>query len=76
MTSWTPKNTLIVASVAVVGLWYFKSKATETAKEAAQAVNPTNHNNIFNRAFESIYAGGSDGEGTLGTDLYDYFHGE
>ena len=76
MNKWTPKTTLIVAGVAVAGLWYFKTKTVEAAKEAAQAVNPTNHDNIFNRAFNDIYAGGSDGQGTLGTDLYDVFHGD
>lgn len=76
MNKWTPTTTLIVAGVAVLGLWYFKEKTVQTVKDAGQAVNPMNHDNIFNRAFNDIYAGGSDGEGTLGTDLYEFFHGE
>ena len=67
-------NTLIFAGVAVLGVWYFKTKAVEVVSDVGSAVNPTNQENIFNRAFSAIYDGGTDGQGTLGTDLYDFFN--
>jgi hypothetical protein len=69
-------NKLIFAGVAVLGVWYFKKKVVETVSSAGDAVNPTNHENIFNRAFNAIYSGGADSQGTLGTDLYDFFNPE
>jgi hypothetical protein len=67
-------NTLIFAGVAVLGVWYFKNKAVETVATVGSSINPTNHENIFNRAFSAIYDGGADGQGTLGTDMYDFFN--
>jgi len=67
-------NTLIFAGVAVLGVWYFKSKTVEAVSSVGSAINPTNHENIFNKAFNAIYDGGGDGQGTLGTDLYDFFN--
>lgn len=75
MNRWTPKTTLIVAGVAVVGLWYVKRKATETIKDVGQAVNPVNHDNVFNRGFNSVYQAVTGSTGTLGTDLADWLNG-
>lgn len=74
MNTWTPKTTLIVAGVAVAGLWYLKSKATETVKEVGQAINPVNHDNIFNRGAQAIWDQFTDGQGTIGTDIYDWLN--
>lgn len=74
MNTWTPKTTLIVAGVAVAGLWYLKSKATETVKEVGQAVNPVNHDNIFNRGAQAIWDQFTDGQGTIGTDIADWLN--
>lgn len=74
MKSWTPKNTLIVAGVAVVALWYLKNRTVETAKAVGQAVNPINHDNIFNQGAEGIYGAITGSNGSPGTDLADWVH--
>ena len=72
---WTPKTVAIAAAVVVVGGWYLKRQATETVKEAANAVNPTNPDNVINQGFNSVYQSVTGSRGTLGTDLADFFHG-
>lgn len=71
LNRWTPKATLIVGGVVVVGGYFVLSKATKTAGQAVTALNPANQNNVINQAFNSLYDGGLDGEGTLGTDIAD-----
>ena len=68
MNRWTPKTTLIVAGVAVVGLWYLKGRAGE----ALHAVNPMNQDNVINQGAQSVWDVFTDGEGTIGTDIYDW----
>jgi len=68
MNQWTPKTTLIVAGVAVVGLWYLKGKAGQ----AVQAVNPLNHDNVINQGAQSVWDAFTDGQGTIGTDIADW----
>lgn len=75
MNQWTPSTVLIVGGVAVIGAWYLKNKAVETVKDAGQAVNPVNPDNIFNRGAQSIWDQFTDGKGTIGTDIYDWIHG-
>lgn len=72
---WTPKTVAIAAAVVVVGGWYLKKKAGETLQEVGQAVNPTNPDNVINQGFNSVYKSVTGSEGTLGTDLADFFHG-
>jgi len=72
---WTPKTVAIAAAVVVVGGWYLKKKAGETIQEVGQAVNPTNPDNVINQGFNSVYQSVTGSEGTLGTDLADFFHG-
>jgi hypothetical protein len=74
MNKWTANETLMVAGVAVLAGYFVIDSLGDAVKSVGNAVNPVNHDNIFNRAFESIYDGGSDGEGSLGTDLYDFFN--
>ena len=76
MNQWTPSTVLIVGGVAVLGAWYLKNKAVETVKDAGQAVNPLNPDNIFNRGAQSIWDQFTDGKGTIGTDIYDWLHGD
>ncbi len=49
--------------------------AVEAVGDAAQAINPLNNENIINRGFHSWYDSVTDGEGTLGGDIYDVVHG-
>lgn len=77
MNRWTPKTTLIVAGVAVVGLWYLKRQATETVKQVGQAVNPTSRDNVFYRGVNSVGESlTGDEDWTLGGWIYDITHRE
>ena len=68
------KLLLTGAAIAALALWYLKKKTVETAKEAAQAINPTNPQNIINQGFTSVYQSIM-GEGrSLGSDLYDWLN--
>lgn len=75
MNKWTPKTTLIVAGVAVAGLWYLKRQAGETLADVGNAVNPVNQDNIFNRYFVDSYQKITGSQGTPGGDFYDWMHG-
>lgn len=77
MGKWTPKTTLIVAGVAVVGLWYLKRQGVQTVKDAANAVNPVNPDNVFARGVNSV-GGAIAGEEdwSLGSWIYDLTHEE
>lgn len=74
MNAWTPKTVLILAGVAVAGGLYMRYKAGETVKDVANAVNPVNHDNVFNQGFEGVYRWATGSQGTPGTDLYDWVH--
>lgn len=67
---------LVVLLVAVA--WYIKKKlgaAGEKVVQAANAVNPLNHDNVFAKAsnFATVKLTG-DQHATLGTKIYDWFH--
>jgi len=65
-----------VAGLAVAYMVYRSSKAVAgVVADAAEAINPLNNQNIINRGFTNIYQGVTGSEGTLGTDIYDGFHG-
>ena len=74
MSTWNPKTVLIVGGVAVAGAWYLKRQATQAVKDVGQAVNPVNHDNIFNRGAQGIWDQFTDGKGTIGTDIYDWLN--
>lgn len=77
MGKWTPKTTLIVAGVAVAGLWYLKRQGVQTVQAAANAVNPLNNENVFYGGVNSVGAElTGDEHFTLGGWLYDLTHGE
>lgn len=76
MNTWNPKTVLIVGGVAVAGLWYIKSRAGDTVARAGQAVNPTNPDNIFYGAVNSVGRELSGDEHfSLGGWIYDITHG-
>ena len=76
MKTWTPKTTLIVAGVAVLGLWYVKSKAAEVVEAVDKNFNPTKDTNLANRGAQGLWNVFTDGQGTIGTDAYDFLHDE
>lgn len=77
MKKWTPKTTLIVAGVAVIGLWYLKGRAARAISEAGQAINPTNNQNVFYRGVNGVgEAVTGDDDFSLGGWIYDKVHGQ
>jgi len=64
---WALKNLVIVPAAKAVA---------DIAPEAAQAVNPVNNDNIFNRAFESLYQAVTGSDQSPGADLYDLLEGD
>lgn len=64
------KGVAMLGAVAV-GLYWL---AKQEVKSVAAAINPADQNNVINTGFNSIYASLTDGKGTLGTDIYDFFH--
>lgn len=64
----TANQMMLVAGGGVLVVWYLKGQAGK----AVQAINPVNPDNIFNQGFNGLYDGGFDGQGTLGTDIYEW----
>lgn len=62
---------LVVAGVAAVA--YLVHRAASAAAAAVEAVNPLNNDNIFARGVNSVVS--PSGTESLGTKLYDWFHG-
>ncbi len=74
---WTPKTVAIAAGVVVLGAWYLKKKAGDTVQEAANAVNPTNPDNIFYGGVNEVgSAVTGDEHFSLGSWIYDITHDE
>jgi hypothetical protein len=73
---WTPKTVAVAAGVLLLGSWYVKRQAGEAVAAVGQAVNPVNPENVFNRGFNAVYGAVTDGKGTAGTDLYDWWNDE
>lgn len=74
MNTWTPKNVAIAAGVVLVVGWYIKNKAGDTLKQAGQAVNPVNNDNVINQGAQSLWGVFTDGKGSIGTDIYDWLN--
>lgn len=73
----TDKQLLIILGVAGLALWYAKTKAVEAAQDVAQAIDPTDPDNIFNSGVNKIGASLSGDPGfSLGSWVYDVFHPE
>ena len=62
MVTFTDKQLLTVAVAGVALVWYLKNRAGDT-------FNPASQNNAVNTWFNDWYDGGTDGQGTLGTDV-------
>lgn len=63
---------MVVAGLAVLAAgvaWWQREKVIE-------AVNPTNENNLANRAAVGLYQSVTDSEGAMGGDLYDWLNDE
>lgn len=74
--TFTNKQLLYIGAAALLAAWYLKNKATETAKEVGNAVNPTNPDNVFYEGVNSV--GGAvtgDEHFSLGGWIYERFHG-
>jgi hypothetical protein len=50
-------------------------QVVETVKDAAQAINPLNEDNLINQGATSVYQAVTGSTGNIGTDLYDANHG-
>jgi hypothetical protein len=67
------------AAAVVLAVLLVKKGASvvgDAVGDAANAINPLNNDNIINRGFHSVYDAVTDGQGTLGTDIYDALHPE
>jgi len=65
----------VLAIIAFVVLWYLSRKVGQAAEETIDKVfNVTNDENIWNESAQWAYGGGSDGQGTIGTDLFELAH--
>lgn len=62
-----------VAGAYFLGKWIVKDAAGEVGK-AAQAINPVNHDNVFNKGANSLYQAITGSSGTIGTDIADWLH--
>lgn len=69
------KQLLILLGVGAVTAWYLSSKAVDVAKDVGQAINPINHDNIFNQGANSLFqAITGDTQNTIGTWIYEKLH--
>lgn len=70
-------ETLIVLGVALAVVYMAKKaadKTTQLVKDGAQAVNPFNQDNVFNKAATDLWQYTTGSKGTIGSDIYDYMH--
>lgn len=69
------KTVLVLGAVGVAAAWYLKGKAVQAVKDAGQAINPVNNENIF---YSGVNAVGEAVTGnpdyTLGGAIYDLFN--
>ncbi len=76
MTLFNNYQFAVVLAIGAVALWYAKDKAGELAN----AVSPTNNNNIFSRGVDAVVDVLDDGvdndSNSLGTLIYEKTHGE
>ncbi len=71
----TNEQLIGIGVVALLAAWYLKNKTVQTVKDVGNAVNPVNPDNVINGWFNEAYQSVTGSEGTLGTDLADYFNG-
>jgi len=68
------KAILYMIGGIVVVYWLWKGQLKHDTKAVAQAINPVNPDNVFNRAFEGSYQGIVGSDQPPGADLYDKSH--
>lgn len=73
--SFTNQQLIGIGIAGVLALWYLKSKAEGAAKAVGEAVDITSDTNLASRGAEAWWGGGSDGQGSIGTDFYDWWNG-
>lgn len=71
------KNIITIAVVGGVALYLIGRQAAKAASAVGEAINPINHDNIFNRGFNAVFqAVTGDNVNTFGTWLYDKLNPE
>lgn len=74
--SFTNQQLIGIGIAGLLALWYLKNKATETAKDVGNAVNPTNPENIFYEGVNGVGGAVSgDDDFSLGVWIYERFNG-
>jgi hypothetical protein len=64
----------IAGGVLLAAAWYAKRKVGEAAQAVAPYVDPTDSRNVVNQAATGLYQTVTGSTGTIGGDLYDYWH--
>lgn len=64
----------VAGVVLIAASWLAKRKLTQAGSAAANAVNPFNNDNVINQGAQSIWQAVTGSTGTIGGDIYDYFH--
>lgn len=69
------KFVLIGAGIGLCVALYLAKRGADAVGKGLDAINPTDPNNIINRAAESVYQTVTGSDGTIGGDIYDATHG-
>lgn len=65
------KAILALGGVILVIGWVLRNQVGQAAAAVGQGIDPVNPNNWINTGFLRLYSTLTDGQGTLGTDIYD-----
>ena len=66
-------STALVIGATGLAVWWFSGAAGRAASATGTALNPTDRDNIFNRGFNGLFQSVTGSEGTLGTELANFF---
>lgn len=70
------RGVAVVGVVLGIAVYVTRNQVAQAATEIGEAVNPVNPDNIFSQGANAITRSLSgDQDQTLGTFIYDYFHG-
>ena len=67
-------STVLVIGAVGGGLFLISRGVSQGLNSAGTAINPVDQDNIFNRGFNGLFRGVTGSEGTLGTELADFFN--
>jgi uncharacterized protein YdgA (DUF945 family) len=70
---------MVLVGLGVVGVgvaWYYGDQLRAQIAEAGEKVNPADRNNAVNQGTQSVYRKLTGSRGTIGTDLYEWVHGD